>query len=159
MGRRRTNPKYLRMVRQKRSGGIDSALKALFHGNPKGLEGSFITDDNRVISTEDIKDPVSTRRAKVLATKELWQSDFHQHVHQYCYIKVVGLHYIFGLKRFFSGEKTFFQEETDTHIRRSVVYSTKYIAMMAFDSGRITWIETIPRYPTPPSTAPPKGSG
>lgn len=153
MGKVRRSPKALKAQRQRRTRSFNAALFSMFHGNPNGREGQFILDDGRVISTANIKDPVSKERAAVLATRELWQSDFHQNVNEYCFIRVTGKHYPWGLKRFFSGPKHFFLEETFDFIRRSIIYSTKDIAMMAFNTGRITWVERISRHPPPVAQA------
>lgn len=153
MGKMRRNPKALKAQRQRRTRSFNAAMFSMFHGNPNGVESAFVLDDGRVIHTKDIKDPVSKERAAVLATRELWQSDFYQNVSEYCFILVKGEHYPWGLKRFFSGQKHFFVEETFDFIRRSIVYSTKDIAVMAFDTGRIVWVEQTSRHPPPVAQA------
>lgn len=159
MGKSRTSAKYLKGARQRRSAGANLALMSLFHGKPNGYEGVIRTLDGRLIHTESIPDPVSRRRAEVLSTKEAWTGDFFQGVSEYCYLKVVGKFYQEGLRRYFSGEKSFFIELKAGYVRRSIVYSSKDIAMMSFNTGRITWVEYYAEPSSKVHVSPPVRSG
>lgn len=153
MGRSRRNPKYLRMLRQR--SGYNSAMLMKVTGNPNGQGGYFITDDGRVISTDSIPDAVSKERKQALLKAELFKENFSHTVSECCYIKIVGKHYPWGIKRFFSGPKHFFVKEDFNFRYTSIIYSTKELAMMSFNTGRITWIERASRYAPPPSKSPP----
>src|SRR6266550_1839093 len=67
--------------------------------------------------------------------------DFLQGFHERCFIAVRSNKHYRELKRYSSGERTFFVEEGQTFKRRSVTYPTKQLADLAFTLGRIKWID------------------
>jgi len=155
MGKRRGNPKALRAILQRKKASFNASLMSMFHGNPRGYNGGvFLTADGRAIDVRSIPDAVTEGRKKALVEK-LRLEGMSVEINEACYIKVVGQHYPYGLKRFFSGEKHFFREEMFAYTRTSIVYSNKHLAMFAFNTGRITWIECIPSS----RSAPPVDSG
>lgn len=145
MGGRRTNPKYLKYRKQK--AGFCAQFMHLAHGNPRGREhGHIITLDGRIVNLNLVPDPVSAERAKVLELREEWAGlDFYQKANPVCFVKVVNSYYPHSLKRSFSETKTFFVEETFEFIRFSIPYSSKEIAMLNFNTGRITWVKKVAR--------------
>lgn len=141
MGRGRTSPKYLKGARQRKVASANMAMMSLFHGNPNGSgEVYWKTVDGRHIYAKDVPEAVSKERKEILKKALDWGSDFHANVHSYCYIKIINDHYPSGLKRYFSGEKHFFMFEDEEAIYTSIVYSSKALAMLAFNTGRVTWI-------------------
>lgn len=73
--------------------------------------------------------------------KEMWQTDFWQGVTTYHRINLI-LSEERNLFLFFEGESFFFVAEYPKKkiVKRSVIYSSRRIAFMHMDAGKITWV-------------------